>query len=179
MEKKLVHCIETMMEKGVNLDWSFGKLTSHEEEKQAQEEDVNDFGKDFEATKIYLTRNPGTPEERLKTYLNKVLRRCEQLESKCRFMQDFQEQTKVLAHQPGLKPQLMFEDKDFKLKEELLKSNKLLNEIQNANELLKSQMVEEQRKAEAQTKELQRICQIYIKKKQKVRLILEVEIHNF
>jgi len=174
MEKKLVHCIETMMEKGVNIEWALSPVINDEKKLNQEDDEENSvFGRDFRATKSFLDKNVGSKDERLKVYLNKVLKRCEQLESRCNFLQDLHEQSKVLAQQPTSKsPGLSkIAEVDEKLRQECSKLNKLVKELQHANEAIKSQLVEEHRKVEAQEKELKEICKIYGKKKsRKVRL---------
>jgi len=170
MERKLVYCIQTMMERGVNIEWS--PIMSEDEEKKFNQEENEEspaFGRDFQATKSYIDRNVGSQDERLKVYLNKLLKRCEKLESKCNFLQDLHEQSKVLAQQSNSKNSRLAKiaETDEKLRHECLKLNKLVTELQFANENIKSQLVEEQRRFEIQEKELAEICKIYGKKKEK------------
>ena len=134
------------------------------------------FGRDFNAVKAYTDRNVESQEEKLKIYLNKVLRRCERLESKCSYLEDLQEQTKVLAQQPGSKSLGTLIQKtgenEAQLSEELRKANLFIKELQTANEKAKSELVEEHKRMEAQTKELNELWKLYGKKR-KPKVIME------
>ena len=199
LEKKMVHCLETMMERGVNFEWPPRNLESRGgdnlKDNLDEKEDV-EFGRDFQATKVYIERSAETEGEKLKVYLNKVLRRCEKLESRCHFLQDLQEQTKVLSQQPTANPlsfrgltedissdnMATFEANGgvYRLQEGLKKANHLIKELQNANERVKLELMEEQNKREILDKEAIEIRKIYEKNEdKKVTVIQEFNIIHY
>jgi len=172
MERKLAYCLEVMMERGVNINWaSVGMLTQPEDPKNMNrdEEDYLNFGRDFHAIKAYTDRNVESEAEKLKIYLNKVLKRCERLESKCSYLEDLREQTKVLAEQPGSKSigALLHKsgENEAQLIEELRSASAFIKELQTANEKMKSELIEEHKRMEEQQKELEDLWKIYGKKK--------------
>jgi len=171
MERKLAYCLEVMMERGVSINWaSVGMLTQAEDLKNMNrdDEDYLNFGRDFHAIKAYTDRNVESEAEKLKIYLNKVLKRCERLESKCSFLEDLREQTKVLAQQPGsnVVGALLHKrgENEAQLIEELRLANAFIKELQTANEKVKSELIEDHKRMEEQKKELGDLWKIYGKK---------------
>ncbi len=172
MERKLAYCLEVMMERGVSINWaSVGMLTQPEDLKSMNrdDEDYLNFGRDFHAIKAYTDRNVESEAEKLKIYLNKVLKRCERLESKCSFLEDLHEQTKVLAQQPGSKSigAILHQSgvNEAQLIEELKLANAFIKELQTANEKVKADLMEDHKRMEEQNKEVGDLWKIYGKKK--------------
>lgn len=166
LEKKLAHCIEIMMERGVNFEWP-PKGRDGDASQPREDREDNEFGKDFQATKMYIDRSVEAEDEKLKVYLNKVLRRCEKLESKCHFLEDLQEQTKILAQQPSAKGVGGFVNRagDIEeihhLKEELRRGAQYIKELEDTNGKIKSDLLEEQRRAQNFEKELVELSDVY------------------